>query len=318
MTPTNATQLPFKKIVVTGGAGFLGRFVVRELLKFNEHVFVVRRAEFDLTREADIINLLQTERPDLIVHLAAAVGGIGETRQNQGRFFYDNLMMGAMLMEQARIFQVSKFLALGTISSYPKSPPIPFREEDLWNGYPDEITAPYGLAKKMLLVQSKSYREQYGFNSINLLSTNLYGENDNFEGETAQVVPALIRKCVGAKENGDKFVEVWGTGKATREFLYAADAAEAIVRAAAFYNESEPVNIGTGIETKIRDLVELISKIVGFEGEIRWDKNQPDGQPRRCLDVAKAKEKFGFTARTSLADGLRQTINWYLAKMKVL
>lgn len=312
MTIENILKLPFDKILVTGGNGFLGKFVTNELKKNNANFFVSRRVDFDLTRETEVVRLLQTTRPDLIIHLAAAVGGIRETKQNPGKFFYDNLMMGTMLMEQARRFGVAKFVAVGSVSAYPKSTPVPFCEEDLWDGYPEKTMAPYGLAKKMLLVQSESYREQYGFNSIYLLLTNLYGEYDNFDLTTAQVVPAVIAKCCAAKARKDQFVEIWGTGAATREFLYAGDAAVAILRAAAFYNESNAVNVGTGIETKITDLVRLIADIVGFNGKVRWNINEPDGDLRRCLNVSKAREKFGFTADTALGDGLRRTINWYL------
>jgi GDP-L-fucose synthase len=255
--------------------------------------------------------LLADARPDLIIHLAAVVGGIGANRDNPGRFFYDNLVMGAQLMEGARRAGVAKFVAIGTVCSYPKFAPIPFREEDLWNGYPEETNAPYGLAKKMLLVQSQAYREQYGFNSIFLLPVNLYGPRDNFDPRSSHVIPALIRKCVEAAETGAPEIVVWGTGGATREFLYVADAAEAIVLAAERYDEGEPVNLGTGSEISIKDLVLLIAGQTGFTGRIAWDASKPDGQPRRMLDTDRAAKYFGFVAKTSFEEGLRRTIDWY-------
>jgi GDP-L-fucose synthase len=273
--------------------------------------FVPRSREYDLRREADIVRMLEAAQPDIVVHLAAVVGGIGANRENPGRFFYDNLMMGVQLIEQARLHGVSKLVAVGTVCSYPKFAPVPFREEDLWNGYPEETNAPYGLAKKMLLVQSQAYRQQYGFNSIFLLPVNLYGPGDNFDPASSHVIPALIKKCVDAVEAGLDEIVVWGTGSATREFLYVEDAAEAIVLAAERYDGSEPVNLGAGEEISIHDLVGLIAKLTGFEGRIAWDASKPDGQPRRMLDTSRAARDFGFVARTLFEDGLRQTVEWY-------
>jgi GDP-L-fucose synthase len=253
----------------------------------------------------------------VIIHLAAVVGGIGANQKSPGRFFYDNLMMGAQLMEQARVDNVSKFVAVGTVCAYPKFTPVPFREDDLWDGYPEETNAPYGLAKKMLLVQSQSYRQQYGFNSIFLLPANLYGPGDNFDPESSHVIPALIRKCVEARENGDSHIDVWGTGDASREFLYVEDCAEGILRATINYNSSDPVNIGTGNEIKIAELVNLIARLTGFAGEIRWQSDKPDGQPRRSLDVSRADEQFGFKAHTPLEEGLKQTVKWYEASERL-
>ena len=298
--------------MVTGGAGFLGSFVV-EALRERGCVapFVPRSRDYDLRREADIARMLADTRPDLIIHLAAVVGGIGANRENPGRFFYDNLIMGAQLMEGARQAGVSKFVAIGTVCSYPKFARVPFREEDIWEGYPEETNAPYGLAKKMLLVQSQAYREQYGFNSIFLLPVNLYGPRDNFDPSSSHVIPALVRKCAEAVESGAPEIVVWGTGSATREFIYVADAAEAIVLAAERYDSSEPVNLGTGSEISIRDLVTLIVRQTGFTGRITWDGSKPDGQPRRMLDTDRAARFFGFRAKTSFEEGLRQTIEWY-------
>ena len=272
---------------------------------------VPRSREHDLRREPDITRLLATARPDVIIHLAAVVGGIGANRDNPGRFFYDNLIMGAQLMEGARQAGVAKFVAIGTVCSYPKFAPVPFRETDLWNGYPEETNAPYGLAKKMLLVQAQAYREQYGFNAIFLLPVNLYGPRDNFDPQTSHVIPALIRKCVDAVQTRAPEIVVWGTGRATREFLYVEDAAEAIVLAAEGYDGPEPVNLGTGNEISIQDLVGLIARQTGFTGRIVWDAAKPDGQPRRMLDTARAAEYFGFVAKTSFEEGLRKTIDWY-------
>ena len=301
-----------KRVVVTGGAGFLGSFVVEALRERGcPAPFVPRSREYDLRREADIARMLADARPDLIIHLAAVVGGIGANRENPGRFFYDNLIMGAQLMEGARRAGVAKFVAIGTVCSYPKFAPVPFREEDLWEGYPEETNAPYGLAKKMLLVQSQAYREQYGFNSIFLLPVNLYGPRDNFDPTSSHVIPALIRKCVEAVERGAPEISVWGTGSATREFIYVADAAEAIVLAAERYDLSEPVNLGTGTEISIRALVTLIARQTGFTGRIAWDESKPDGQPRRMLDTDRAVKYFGFAAKTSFEEGLRQTVDWY-------
>lgn len=303
---------PDKKVIVTGGAGFLGSFVV-EKLKQNgcEDVFVPRIEEFDLRKEADIIRLYKGFKADMVIHLAAVVGGIGANRDHPGSFFYDNLMMGVQLMEQARLLDVNKFVAIGTVCAYPKYTPVPFKEEDLWNGYPEETNAPYGLAKKMLLVQSQAYRQQYGFNSIFLLPLNLYGPRDNFNPASSHVIPAIIKKMIDAKQNNDQEVILWGTGEASRGFLYVEDCAEGILLAAEKYNKSDPVNLGTAIEIKIKDLVVLIAKLTGFNGKIKWDNTKPDGQPRRCLDVSRAKQEFSFEAKMSFEAGLRRTIDWY-------
>jgi len=307
---------PYERVVVTGGAGFLGRFIVERLQKYRDvEVFVPRSADYNLVEGRDIKRLLSDTQPDLIIHLAAVVGGIGANQKNPGQFFYENLMMGVQLIEQARLCGIKKFVALGTVCAYPKFTPTPFREEDLWNGYPEETNAPYGLAKKMMLVQSQSYRQQYGFNSIFLLPANLYGPGDNFDPETSHVIPALIGKCVEARRSGAAFIEAWGTGNASREFLYVEDCAEGVMRAAAEYNESEPVNIGTGNEIKISDLLHLIARLTRFEGEIRWQHDKPDGQRRRRLDVTRAFEKFGFQAQVPFEEGLRQTIEWYEAQV---
>jgi len=305
-------NLPYKRILVTGGAGFLGRVIVERLQHYADvEVSVPRSVDFNLVEATDIRRLLTETQPDLVIHLAAVVGGIGANQKNPGKFFYENLMMGVQLIEQARLHDVKKFVAMGTVCAYPKFTPTPFREDDLWNGYPEETNAPYGLAKKMMLVQSQSYRQQYGFNSIFLLPANLYGPGDNFELESSHVIPALIRKCVEAREKGAPFVEAWGTGNASREFLYVADCAEAVLRAAVHYNESEPVNIGTGSEIRISELLQLIARLTNFKGEIRWQTDRPDGQPRRRLDVSRALEKLGFRAQVPLEEGLRRTVEWY-------
>ncbi|HXM46339.1 MAG TPA: GDP-L-fucose synthase [Pyrinomonadaceae bacterium] len=303
---------PYKRVTVTGGAGFLGRFVT-EMLKADTDVeiFVPRSRDYNLIEKDDINRMLDDSEPDLVIHLAAVVGGIGHNQKNPGKFFYDNLMMGVQLIEQSRLRGVKKFVATGTVCAYPKFTPVPFKEDDIWNGYPEETNAPYGLAKKMMLVQSQAYREQYGFNSIFLLPANLYGPGDNFDLETSHVIPALIRKCVEARRSGADFIEVWGSGSPSREFLYGEDCAEGIIKAAALYNESDPVNLGNGREVVIKDLVEMIVRLTGFEGEIRWQANKPDGQPRRQIDTTRAAERFGFSAHTSLEQGLRQTIDWY-------
>jgi GDP-L-fucose synthase len=301
------------RVCVTGGGGFLGSYVVGRLEEAGATVFVPRAAEFDLRDKTAIRRLYDEARPDMVIHLAAVVGGIGANSENPGRYFYDNLIMGVELIEEARLRGIRKFVATGTICSYPKNTPVPFREEDLWNGYPEETNAPYGLAKKMMLVQSQAYRQQYGFNSIFLLPVNLYGPRDNFDLHTSHVIPALIRKCVEAVERGDKEVVIWGTGNATREFLHADDCARALLLAAEHYDSSEPVNIGAGFEISIRELAHTIAELTDFRGELVWDTSKPDGQPRRRLDTMRAKEAFGFVAEIPFKDGLRQTIEWYRA-----
>jgi GDP-L-fucose synthase len=306
------SQLGNKRIVVTGGSGFLGKFVVRRLEeKGVKDIFVPRSREYNLVEISAVQKLYRDARPDIVIHLAAVVGGIGANRENPGKFFYENLMMGVQMLEQGRLQGIEKFVALGTVCAYPKFTPVPFKEEDIWSGYPEETNAPYGLAKKMLLVQSQAYRQQYDFHSIFLLPANLYGPGDNFDPKTSHVIPALIKKALEAKSRGDGYIDVWGTGKATREFLYVEDAAEGIVLAAEKYDKSEPVNLGAGFEISIQELVGLICKLVDFNGKIHWDKSQPDGQPRRRLNVEKAKKEFGFQAKTGLEEGLRQTIAWY-------
>ena len=306
-----------RRVIVTGGAGFLGRVVVRTLqARGAAEVFVPRKAEYDLREKEAVLELLTDTQAagkavDTIIHLAAHVGGIGANREHPAEFFYDNLMMGVQLLHESWRAGVEKFVAIGTVCAYPKFAPIPFREEDLWMGYPEETNAPYGLAKKMLLVQSQSYREQYGYNSIFLLPVNLYGPEDNFDLQSSHVIPALIRKCVEAKARGDKQVVVWGDGSPTREFLYVDDAAEGILLAAERYNSSEPVNLGSSTEISIKELATLIVKLTGYDGEIVWDTSKPNGQPRRKLDVQRAREAFGFSSKTSFEDGLRQTIAWY-------
>lgn len=301
-----------KRVIVTGGAGFLGSYVVDKLNNRGaKEIFIPRQRDFDLTKEANVIKLYDSFKAEIVIHLAAVVGGIGANRENPGKYFYDNLMMGAMLMEYARQNKVNKFVALGTICAYPKFTPVPFREENLWNGYPEETNASYGLAKKMMLVQSWAYREQYGFNSIFLLPVNLYGPGDNFDPKSSHVIPAVIKKCVDAINQGEEEIVVWGTGRATREFFYVEDCAEGIVLAAEHYNKSEPVNLGAGMEMSIRDLVALIVKLTGFKGKVVWDATKPDGQPRRRLDVSKAETEFGFKAGMDFEEGLRRTIEWY-------
>jgi len=306
-----------KRVLVTGGAGFLGSYVV-ELLRARgcRDPFIPRSHEYDLRREEAAVRLMEQVRPDVVIHLAAVVGGIGANRANPGRFFYENLVMGVQLLEQARLFGVNKFVTVGTVCSYPKFAPVPFREEDLWNGYPEETNAPYGLAKKMLLVQGQAYRQQYGFASIYLMLVNLYGPRDNFDPASSHVIPALIKRCLDAIRNSERAVTVWGTGKATREFIYVRDAAEGIVLAAERYDGEEPVNLGAGFEISIGDLVGLITELTGFRGSIEWDASKPDGQPRRMLDVSRAEEWFGFKATTSFEEGLRGTIAWYRALLR--
>ena len=301
-----------KRVIVTGGAGFLGSYVIEKLKERGcKNIFIPRSKEYDFTKEKNVIKLYQDYPADIVIHLAAVVGGIGANRENPGKFFYDNLVMGAMLMEYARQFEVDKFIALGTICAYPKFTPVPFKEKYLWNGYPEETNAPYGLAKKMMLVQSQAYRAQYGFNSIFLLPLNLYGPRDNFNPKSSHVIPALIKKFVEAVEGEKDEVVVWGTGKPTRGFLYVKDAAEGILLAAEKYNKSEPVNLGSDLEISIKDLAEMIAKFCGLKGKIRWDSSKPDGQPRRKLDISRAEQEFGFKAKTDFKEGLKRTIEWY-------
>jgi len=301
-----------KRVTVTGGAGFVGSFVVEKLKERGcTHIFVPRSKDYDLVDNEAVKRLYQDSKPDIVIHLAAVVGGIGANRENPGKFFYDNLMMGVQMMEQGRLFGLEKFVAIGTVCAYPKFTPVPFKEEDLWNGYPEETNAPYGLAKKTSLVQSQAYRQQYGFNSIYLIPVNLYGPRDNFDLKTSHVIPALIRKCVDAVENKDDEIVVWGTGKPTREFLYVEDAAEGILIATEKYNKSDPVNLGSGFEIPIKNLVNLIVRLTGFKGKIIWGTSKPDGQPRRCLDTSKAEKEFGFKAKTNFEEGLKKTIEWY-------
>ena len=310
--------------MITGGNGFLGQHVCKVLTErgcickklFKRHqnnkASIIRSQIFDLTTEEGVAEAFEIAQPDIIIHLAAVVGGIGANQQNPGTFYYKNLIMGALLMEYARRNNVEKFVAVGTICAYPKFTPVPFKEENLWDGYPEETNAPYGIAKKAMLVQSQAYRQEFGFNSIYLLPVNLYGPHDNFNPASSHVIPALIKKCMDAKKNNVNHIKIWGTGSATREFLYVEDAAEAIVLATERYNESDPINIGSGNEIAIKDLVTLIANLTGFDGEIIYDSSKPDGQPRRCLDTTKATNKIGFTAKTDFRVGLQKTIQWYL------
>jgi GDP-L-fucose synthase len=305
-------DLAGKRVLVTGGGGFLGSVVVTKLRGRGADVFVTRSADFDLRDETAVARAYDWARPQVVIHLAAIVGGIGANRENPGRFFYDNLIMGALVMEHGRRSQVEKFVAIGTVCCYPKYTPVPFKEDDIWSGYPEETNAPYGMAKKMLLVQSQAYRQQYGLNSIFLLPVNLYGPGDNFEPSSSHVIPALIKKCVDAVDEHRDQIVVWGTGNATREFLYVDDAAEGIVLAAERYSKPEPVNLGAGHEISVRDLIRRIAGLTGFKGSVVWDSSKPDGQPRRSLDVSRAQREFGFRAQTSFHDGLQRTVRWYL------
>jgi len=300
------------RVLVTGGNGFLGRHVVAELERRGaEDIMAPRSSEYDLRDPGDVRRVFAATRPDIVIHLAAVVGGIGANQRNPGRFLYENAMMGLLMMEEARLAGVAKYVTAGTVCSYPKFAPVPFREETLWDGYPEETNAPYGIAKKMLLVQGQAYREQYGFNAIGVIPVNLYGPGDNFDLETSHVIPALIRKCVEARMEGRPWIEVWGSGQASREFLYVEDAARGIVMAAEHYSDPEPVNLGVGREITIAELVGLIAEATGFEGEIRWQRGKPDGQPRRCLDVSRARERFGFEAEMPLEEGLARTARWF-------
>ena|ERR1700682_1050648 len=301
-----------RRVTVTGGKGFLGRRVVSLVKESGAgEVFAFGSAEYDLTRQDQVAKMYSDQRPDVVLHLAARVGGIGANRDNPGRFFYENAIMGVELMEQARRTGVEKFVQVGTVCAYPKFTPVPFSEDNLWDGYPEETNAPYGVAKKALLVQAQAYREQYGFNAIYLLPANLYGPGDNFDLHSSHVIPALIRKCIEARDSHADSVTVWGTGTATREFLYVDDAARGIVIASELYNKPEPVNLGATGEVSIRELAELIAELTGFEGVLTWDTSMPDGQPRRKLDVERARQEFGFTAQVDLREGLRRTIDWY-------
>jgi GDP-L-fucose synthase len=311
-------ELAGKRIAVTGGAGFLGRHLIRRLEKVGcRDVFVPNYPEYDFTRAGDVERLFGEQRPEVLIHLAAVVGGIGANRANPGRFFHDNAMMGIQLIEGARRHGVEKTVVLGTICAYPKFTPVPFREEELWNGYPEETNAPYGIAKKALLVQCQAYREQYGMNAVFLLPVNLYGPGDNFDLESSHVIPALIRKCAEAVDEGREEIVLWGDGSPTREFLYVEDAAEGIVLATERYDKADPVNLGSGMEISIRDLAEKIAGITGFTGRMVWDASQPNGQPRRCLDVSRAEREFGFRARTEFEVGLRKTVEWYRCQARV-
>jgi GDP-L-fucose synthase len=305
-------MLKGKCVTVTGGKGFLGKHLIKKLAAYDcRQIKVTDLPEYNLTNITDIQRMYEETKPQIVIHLAAKVGGIGFNQEKPAELFYDNLIMSAQLLHEAYVRKIEKFVALGTICAYPKFTPVPFKEEDLWNGYPEETNAPYGLAKKMMLVQSQAYRQQYGFNSIFLLPVNLYGPGDNFNPRSSHVIPALIKKCFDAIDAHDDKIEVWGTGSATREFFYVEDAAQAICMAADTYNKSEPVNIGAGFEISIKELTELIAKLTGFQGKITWDKSKPDGQPRRMLDTTKALKEFMFTAKTNLTTGLIKTIDWY-------
>ena len=301
-----------KNVTVTGGSGFLGSYVVKKLEERGcRNIFVPRSKDYDLVYYQACEKVYEDSRPDIVIHLAAKVGGIGANRENPGKFFYENLMMGVQMMDLGRRAGIEKFVAIGTICAYPKFTPVPFKEEDLWNGYPEETNAPYGLAKKMLLVQSQAYRQQYGFNAIYLLPVNLYGPGDNFDPKSSHVIPALIKKCLDAIANKSKEITVWGSGKPTREFLYMEDAAEGILLASEKYNKPDPVNLGAGFEISIKDLVSLIAKLTDFKGRVLWDPSMPDGQPKRMLDTSRAEKEFGFKASIELEEGLRRTVDWY-------
>ena len=305
-------NLTNKRILVTGGTGFLGQYIVQGLKKRGcQNIFIPRKKDYDLVEMNLVKKLYEDARPDIVIHLAGKVGGISANKEKPGEFFYDNLIMGIQMMETGRRFSIEKFVALGTVCCYPKFTPVKFKEESLWDGYPEETNAPYGLAKKMLLVQSQAYRQQYDFNSIFLMPVNLYGPGDNIDPGSSHVISALTKKCFDAIKNNDKEIIVWGTGRATREFLYVEDAAEGIILATEKYNKSDPVNIGAGFEISIKDLVDLIAKLTGFKGKVVWDKTKPDGQPRRMLDTKKAFKEFGFQARVDLKEGLKKTIDWY-------
>ena len=301
-----------QRITITGGKGFLGRHLIRKLQeKGYQNLSIADLPEYNLVRLDDVHRLYEDLKPDIVLHLAAKVGGIGFNQENPGALFHDNIMMGIQLLHEGYLRKIDKFVALGTICAYPKFTPVPFKEEDIWNGYPEETNAPYGLAKKMMLVQSQAYRQQYGFNSIFLLPVNLYGPGDNFDPKSSHVIPALIKKCIDAIINREDEIVVWGTGKATREFFYVEDATEAIILATEKYNKSDPVNIGAGFEISIRNLVDLIVELTGFTGKVTWDETKPDGQPRRMLDTTRAYQEFGFKAKTDLREGLKKTIDWY-------
>lgn len=310
-------NLKKKTVIITGGAGFLGKFVIKKLKERGcPEIFVPKIEEYDLRDLPAIKKMYSVAHADVVIHLAATVGGIGANIGRPGSFFYDNLIMGVLLIEQARLNGIEKFIIIGTTCAYPKNTPVPFKEDNIWDGYPDPTNAPYGLAKKMLMVQSQAYRQQYGFNSIFLLPVNLYGPGDNFDPKTSHVVPALIKKFYDAKMQNSPEVIIWGTGKATREFLYIEDCAEGIVAAAELYDKSDPVNFGTGIETPIKDLAEMIKRLIGYKGKIVWDSSKPDGTPRRCLDVTRAEKEFGFKAKTDFNEGLKKAIDWYVDSLR--